>query len=86
MDAVAGSNVGGNPLQDGTQRDADAADPISQGRLLDWNALTGKALGLPVQRQVLPVFAVDDFGHQVRTGTPDTTASRARAECPARMR
>jgi len=69
MDAVAGTNVSDNPLQDGAQRDADAADPIAQGRLLDWNALTGKALGLPVQRQVLAVFAEDNLSQQVRTGT-----------------
>jgi len=43
---------------------AGAADPVRQGRPVELDALPGKDLALPVERQVIAVFRDQDMGEQ----------------------
>ena len=68
MNALAGKYVGANELVERTQKHGAAADLISQRRDAEINALTRVALGLPIERLVLPVLLEQDHGEQTRPG------------------
>jgi hypothetical protein len=50
------------------QPPAGAADPVGKGRAVDLDALPGKDLALPVQRQMIAVFGDQDMGEKTGTG------------------
>jgi len=57
-----------NELVERTQKHGAAADLISQRRDAEINALARVALGLPIERLVLPVLLEQDHGEQTRPG------------------
>jgi hypothetical protein len=56
----------GEPVLKRLEPPAGSADPVGQGGAVDLDALPGKDLALPVERQVIAVFGDQNVGEQGR--------------------
>jgi hypothetical protein len=54
----------GKPFLQRLQPPTGAADPVGKGRAVDLDALPGKDLALPVERQMIAVFGNQDMSEQ----------------------
>ena len=66
--AIAGKHMGADQLVERPQQDGAAADLVGQRRHAEIDALARIALGLPVERLMLPVLLEQDHGEQARSG------------------
>ena len=68
MQTVGGTNMGFDQGVDRLQGDSRVTDQVCQGGQAQFDAFTGKALCLPVQRLVLTIFLKDEHGDQAWPG------------------
>jgi len=68
VDAIAGEHVSADQLGERPQKDGAAADLVGERRHAEIDALARIALGLPIERLVLPILLEQDHGEQARPG------------------
>jgi hypothetical protein len=68
VDALGRQDMAADQLDQRRQRRGTGTDPVGQGRDAELDAFAGKALALPIERQVKPVFAEQDRRQQAGAG------------------
>ncbi len=67
MKSSVSFDMPGNRLGQWHEQSGTLADPIRQGRAIQFNAGTGVDGGLPVQRSMIAIFADQHMGEQCRS-------------------
>ena len=68
MQALGGEHVPAKLGEDGVEGCDASADPVSERRDVELDALAGEGCALPVQRQMVAELADQDHGEQARAG------------------
>ena len=85
MQALGGEHVPAKLGEDGVEGCDASADPVSERRDVELDALAGEGCALPVQRQMVAELADQDHGEQARAGKAAWDRMRRRRRLADRL-